>query len=214
MVNGENNMRFTWSGFCIALLLTSSAHAQLYKWVGPDGTITYSDMPPPAGASKVEKKNLSDGGGVNTSNMPYELAQAVRNQPVALYVSTTCSPCDQVRDYLNKRGIPFREKIVSSEADIKKLIDLSGKQQLPFVTIGSNKQTGFKLSDLDSALTAAGYPTSSKLPPNYRNPKPEAAAPAPDQEAKNAANKPAPKIDKPSTELPPATGNAPPGFRF
>lgn len=200
----------------LALLLCGTqAQAQLYKWVGPDGKINYTDTPPPASVKQVEKKsNL--GGGPNYADLPYELAEVSKNQPVTLYSSAKCSPCDDGRKLLNTRGIPFAEKTVTSNEDIEQLKQVSGEAQLPVLIVGRNKQAGFLSSAWSAALTAAGYPESSKLPKNFSNGPAEPAVPPKPLAAKSDkqegnGNTPA---RSPSTDLPPATGNAPPGFRF
>lgn len=194
------------------LLVAAAAHAQLYKWVGQDGKVTYSDRPPPASARNVQARpvNTGPGGG---AELPYELAEAVRNFPVTLYTGAQCAPCDEGRALLKKRGIPYREKTVGSNADIAKLREISGDTQLPFLMIGSEKQKGMNASAWATALSAAGYPETSKLPKTYRAPPPEAAAPAPAAAKKPAAVKES-EASRPAEDLPPAAGNAPPGFRF
>lgn len=191
----------------------AAAQAQMYKWVGPDGKVTYSDTPPPSSVKKVETKpvNIDPNAGVE---LPFEVAEAVKNHPVVLYTGAKCGPCDDARALLANRGIPFKEKTVNSNEDIGKLREISGDTQLPFLLIGQSKYKGLNASEWSSALSAAGYPETSKLPKSYRNPAPQAAAPA----APPAAAKPAPNNARasavPPEDLPPATGNAPPGFRF
>jgi glutaredoxin len=196
----------------VLLLCAASAHAQLYKWVGPDGKVTYSDTPPPASARQVERKSLGDGG-IPTADLPYELAEAVRNSPVTLYTSAKCPPCDAGRNLLRQRGIPFREKTVTTNSDMAKLKEAGGDTQLPFLLIGRSTQQGFEPGAWNGALTAAGYPESSMLPRSYQSPKAEAAAPAqaPAQSAKAETRQP--EETRPE-DLPPPAGNAPPGFRF
>ena len=193
----------------ITLLFSANAHAQLYKWVAPDGKITYSDTPPPSSIKKVEEKALATG--PSTAGFPFELAQAVKGSPVTLYTTAKCEACTDARNLLNTRGIPYTEKTVNSNDDIARLKQAGGDRQLPFATIGVQKQSGFNSELWDTALSSAGYPASSQLPKSYRNPAPEPAAPKPKAaEARAADNQPA---ATPADTLP-ATGNAPPGFRF
>lgn len=194
------------------LLYAASAQAQLYKWVGPDGKVTYSDTPPPKSAARVETKTTISGG-LDTSNLPYELALAVRNHPVTLYTTKDCSSCDQGRALLSSRGVPFAEKTVNTPEDAAQFRAAGGDEKLPLLTIGRTKERGFEPGAWNSALTVAGYPANNVLPKSYRNPPAVAAAPQ-----KPAAKKEEPKQlaveQPPATDLPPATGNAPPGFRF
>jgi glutaredoxin len=198
-----------WSLLLLSLVVSASAHAQLYKWVGPDGKITYSDTPPPASAKKVEEKSVSTNS-ASTAGLPFELAEAVRNNPVTLYTTASCEACDSGRAILTGRGIPFTEKTVTSNDDIARLKQAGGTQQLPFLTIGSKKQTGADPDAWNTALTTAGYPATSQLPRNHKNPAPQAAAPKKAPESKPAAS----ETPSTPTDRPPAAGNAPPGFRF
>ena len=195
------------------LLCTAGANAQqLYKWVGPDGKVTYSDTPPPSTVKQVEKKSARFGE-VSASNLPFELAETVRNHPVTLYSSAQCAPCDAGRALLTSRGIPFSEKTVTTNEDIARLRQAASDGQLPLLIVGRNKQKGFESGGWAASLTAAGYPETSKLPTSYRNPPPEAAAPPVRSVAANQAAIEQ-VANRPADELPPAVGNAPPGFRF
>lgn len=195
----------------LLLALATGAHAQLYKSVGPNGEVTYSDTPPPP-STRIEKKTLTINGAVG-GDLPYELAEVVKNNPVTLYSSTKCAPCDEGRKLLNDRGIPFSEKTVISNQDIARLRQVGEDTQLPLLFIGKNKQVGFESSAWNTALSTAGYPETSKLPASYRNPEPTSAAPT---------AKPAPAAqESDSREAAPAAPGKPAaprkndsGFRF
>ncbi len=198
----------------LLLLCAATAHAQLYKWVGPDGKVSYSDTPPPASVPKVETKSLTTGG-VNAVDFPYELSEAVKSHPVTLYTTNNCHPCDEGRKLLSARGIPFTEKTINTGEDAAQFRQISSESSLPLLIIGRSKERGFEASAWNSALTVAGYPETSKLPKTYRNPPAEAAAPKPVTAKSQSEDKADRSAAQPSaTELPPAIGNAPPGFRF
>jgi len=184
----------------------------MYKWVAPDGTVSYSDKPPPPTVTKVERKNYSSGPAL--SDFPYELAQAAKGNPVTMYTMKNCPACDQGRQLLSTRGIPFSEKTVGTNEDNERLRKVSGNTQLPVLIVGNNKQIGFESGQWGNLLTAAGYPTTSILPKSYTNPPPEPAVPP----AKNAeATPPQKKTENEPGNVaqpPPAGGNAPPGFQF
>lgn len=205
-------------GSLLMLLCAANAHAQLYKWTGADGKVNYGDTPPPASASKVETRTLTIGE-VSAGDFPFELAEAMKTHPVILYTSKNCIPCDDGRKHLSERGIPFSEKSVSTNEDIALFRKVGGENTLPLLVVGKAKERGFESGAWNSALSAAGYPESSKLPKSYRNPPAQAAAPAPEPKSSGSAQNGARNADRsagrPSaTELPPAIGNAPPGFRF
>ena len=209
-------MKYAAHSFALLMLCCSAgAQAQLYKSVGPDGKVTYSDTPPPAAkGSRVQTKPLAGGG--NAVDLPFELAEAARGNPVVLYTTKNCVPCDDGKKLLGERGVPFTEKTVNTGEDMAQFKKVSSDGQLPVLLIGRSKERGYEPSAWNTALSAAGYPESNKLPKTYRNPPPEAVAPV----EKPPLTKDAPGANRTTenstgaTEAPPPTGNAPPGFRF
>lgn len=201
------------AGWALLLMLAGAlpAQAQVYKWVGPDGKVQYSDTPPPVSAATGNAEAVPVPPPSRGVTLPPDLAGAVKKNPVTFYSSANCTPCDTARSLLMSRGVPFSEKTVRTTDDVTHLREISGDAQLPVIMIGSRKHQGFLEQEWSDSLTAAGYPAENKLPKTYRNPPPEAAAPRKEEpvKAKPAANDP-----PMSTELPPPAGNAPPGFRF
>ena len=157
--------------FAIAALWSTGSHAQVYRIVGPDGKVTFSDKPPVTeGASRASAANSNTGGGNASAGLSYELRQVATKYPVTLYVGDNCVPCGAGRSMLTSRGIPFAEKTVNSNEDVQALQRLSGDTSLPFMTVGSQQLKGFSDSEWTQFLDAAGYPSSSTLPPSYRRP--------------------------------------------
>lgn len=198
----------TSAGALALALLAGPAHA-VYKIVGPDGKVTYSDTPPPEGSkAKVQPVAVSGGGGApNLTGLPYEVREAANKYPVTLYSTKECKPCDVGRQMLQQRGIPFSEKTLSpTPADQAALQRFAGTGSLPVLTVGQQQIKGVTPSDWHGYLDAAGYPRESKLPASYRQPAPTpmvtptAAAPA------AAGNEAAPADNEP-TERP--SGNEP-----
>lgn len=196
----------------------SSVLAQgVYRHVGPDGRVTFSDQPP-AQASPVAPAG-SGPSSVAGAELPFALRQTTQRYPVTLYTAASCAPCDQGRDLLRARGIPFRERTVASNEDLDAFQKLSGSSQLPHLTLGPQSLQGFAPDQWHQYLDAAGYPKQSVLPRNYRAPAPTALAPATPATAASApppppaASEPAPQ-PAPAT---PATGPSPQnpaGIRF
>ncbi|WP_025917254.1 glutaredoxin family protein [Herminiimonas sp. CN] len=196
----------------LALSGAGAAQAQLYKWVDAGGKITYSDLPPPKTALQLDTLKPS---GASTAALPYALAEASKNHPVTLFTGLQCAPCAEAREFLKNRGIPFAEKSVTGNDDIAKLRQVSGDTQLPVLLVGRNKQLGFESGAWNTALSAAGYPTDNQLPANFRFVPAEPAAPKAPTRAERPAisdHHTAPAAT-PAQRLP-ASGNAPPGFRF
>ncbi|MBI2733529.1 MAG: DUF4124 domain-containing protein [Aquabacterium sp.] len=65
----------------LALMSGSSAWA-LYKVVGPDGRVTYTDRPPSDRPAQAIRAN---GATASTEGLPYELQRVVSRYPVSLF---------------------------------------------------------------------------------------------------------------------------------
>lgn len=187
--------RLVLSSLAMACLLSGNAQAQLYKWVGADGKVTYSDTPPPVGAKQLATK--ASGGESSSIPLPEDLAAAVGQNPVTLYTGASCNPCNEGRTLLKQLGIPFSEKTVSSNEDLDKLRKVSGQSQLPLLVVNNTKFRGFSDSEWRAALRSAGYPETNKLPKEYRYPAAEPASPPPPVK-KAIADDGVPKLPPPS----------------
>jgi hypothetical protein len=165
----------------VGILATPLATAQgVYRIVGPDGKVTYSDQPPPATANA--RPVAASSSGTAAAALPVELRQAAGRYPVTLYSGSDCAPCDSGRSFLVARGIPFTEKTVNSNDDLAAFKRLSGAGSLPLLAVGSQQLKGYSATEWGQYLDAAGYPKKSVLPAAYRR---EAASPL--VEAKSAA---------------------------
>lgn len=203
------------------MLCQGAAHAQVFKWVGPDGKTNYGDTPP--AKIHAEKKSLTANVSDNPA-LPFAVAEAARLHPVTFYAAAGCVPCDTGRKYLESRGIPFAEKTVSTNAEIAMLG--GAKVELPQLAVGSSKLTGFDPGAWELRLSGAGYPASNKLPTNYRNPAPSALVPvSADPTERTVAeasvgqpSNPAAVLQRPKAPVrpsaPPRTDTSLPGLRF
>jgi glutaredoxin len=152
-----------------AALWSATATAQVFRIVGPDGKVTFSDRPPPdSKGTPAQAMPLPSGGGA-TVQLPSEVRAANSKYPVTLYTTGDCGPCASARRLLSTRGIPFTEKTVSTEEDLAALQRMSGSNRLPFATIGGQQMRGYSETEWTQFLDAAGYPKVSQLPPTYRN---------------------------------------------
>jgi glutaredoxin len=168
-------------------LLPALAPAQaIYRIVGPDGRVSFSDKPP-ASSEKASTLSASGRSGANSGSaeLPFELRQLMSRYPVTLYTGDNCDPCNAGRNLLNSRGIPFTERTVKTPMDVEALQQLSGGATVPVLTIGGQRLKGFLNAEWSQYLDAAGYASSSRLPTSYRNPPaaplvamPEAPAPS------------------------------------
>ena len=202
--------------FAVSLAASAGASAQqVYRIVGSDGRVTYSDRPAPTLADKAPATRASavplpavasagTASGVNLAALPYELRQVAQRFPVTLYTSDGCAPCAAARNLLRVRGVPFLEKTVGTQPDAEALERLSGSKSLPFATIGSQPLQGFAAGEWNRYLDAAAYPAQSQLPTAYQAPTPSPLV------AVVPARAPTPPVaERPAQRVPPAAPAAP-----
>lgn len=211
----KRSIRLTLCGaLTVATALWATPAMALYKIVGPDGKVTYTDRAPLNVPSQAMNKSgvLADPG-----SLPFTVRQAVSRYPVTLYVAESCAPCDQVRNLLKQRGVPFTEKLIRSPADAAELNKLEGTTLLPVGRVGAQQINSSDARAWHGYLDAAGYPKDSQLPRSYTWPAatpllaakaaPQAASQPPAADARNRLN--------PSGALSPAVPEkAPPAIRF
>jgi len=206
-----------------ALLATAAQAQQVHRIVGPDGKVTFSDRAPEDKKAKSTVLSTASGGAASNPALPTELRQIASRFPVTLYTGESCSPCQQARQLLVQRGVPFTERSVNTNDDLDALRRLSGESALPFGTIGRQQLKGFSDAEWTQYLDAAGYPAQSRLPRGYTQPAatplaptkaPAASAPDAPQEAASA---PTGRLRRQAPPPPPPgapTPSNPAGIRF
>lgn len=193
-------------------LLAAGASAQVYRSVGPDGRITFSDTPPAAQSATPRGQAPAAAG--NSAALPYALRQTAQRYPVTLYTGTNCEPCASGRKLLSERGIPFTEKTVDTNADVAALQQLTGADSLPALSIGQQQLKDFSATEWMQYLSAAGYPVQSQLPARWQAPAPTALAPQAVKPAAAAAAADAPAAPAEPVVTPRPTATNPAGIRF
>jgi glutaredoxin len=200
------------SSLCLLAFFCAAwpAHA-VYKIVGPDGKVTYTDRKPNEPGNPRSATTTTNAGGTaaDLSALPYELRQTAQRFAVVLYTTPSCSPCETARQLLIQRGVPYSEKTVQTTQDNEALQQAVGARELPVLTVGSQVLKGLQTSQWHSYLDTAGYPKESALPARFSNgqssPLTTPAAPAP---------KPATPASAPTPPSAAPTPSSQPGFRF
>src|SRR2546422_6579582 len=111
--------------FGVVLLLALAAGAvaaqQLYRWTDEKGRLNVADTPPPPGAKDVHRWRVTASRAAEGGSEPYALLQARKESPVTLYTATDCEPCNDARQLLNSRGIPFKEVSVTERSEERRV---------------------------------------------------------------------------------------------
>lgn len=150
------------AGLLAGSLAVSLATAQTtYRWLDASGQTVYSDQPPPAGAKQVVK--ISGEASGDETQMPFATRQAVEKYPVTLYTAANCVEiCQNARDLLNRRGVPFTEKLATNDAETTELFRRLGSEAgFPSVFVGQQGFKGYEAESWNNLLDLAGYPKTA-----------------------------------------------------
>ena len=160
---------------CMALASSPLAAAQLYQWKDADGRMSYSDQPPPTSVKNAQQKGFK--GSFIEGGEPYAVRVAREKHPIILYTSACGTACDQARQFLIERGVPFCSKdLQASEEARNEVQKLTGTLSVPVLLVGGDKIEGFSDSQWQAALDRAGYPKSA--PPGSKPVPPPAPVPS------------------------------------
>src|SRR5271169_2768168 len=124
----------------VAMLLVTygCAQAEIYRWVDKSSMMHYGDLPDEEAIS-VERIKFRDIPEAEYAYLPYETRLAMQKFPVTLYLASNCNePCQQARDLLIKRGIPFAEKNLVTKDDIDAFKLESGGDTVPMLKMGKS----------------------------------------------------------------------------
>lgn len=148
----------------IGLLFAVIAGAQaesLFRWVDRDGKVHYGDKPA-ADAIGAEQKKFGAHSASGDDELSYGVRKAKQDFPVTLYVAANCGDiCVQARALLNKRGVPFAEKNLSTKEDLDAYKKLTGGDSIPALSVGKTVLNGLEAGQWNSELDIAGYPRTA-----------------------------------------------------
>ena len=158
---------FLWAGLFVLAISNVQAEGW-YRWLDSSGKVHYGDAPA-ADAATIEQRKINVDPVKGDEYLPYETRRARQNFPVTMYVTDDCgTACQQARDFLNKRGIPFAEVSLRTKEEFDAFMQLSGSDSAPTLAVGKTWLKGFLAAGWNSELDVSGYPKT--LP--YRPPSP------------------------------------------
>jgi len=152
-----------------ALLLLAAAPwaaaVNILECVDADGRKTLADRCPP-GTTQVGEQEIRIPGNTGLRHAtPEQLRQAGkpierprRLAKVVMYSMEGCRACDKARNYLQDRGVAFKEKDIADERWRDELVEQVGFASVPLVTVGKDLIHGYKKAAMKASLDAAGYP--------------------------------------------------------
>ena len=76
------------------------------------------------------------------------------DKKVIIYSTPTCPYCKRAKDYLSRKGIPYKDVNVAQDREkAKEMIEKSGQMGVPVITIDDEIVVGFNQSLLDKLLS-------------------------------------------------------------
>ncbi|MFN3593825.1 MAG: glutaredoxin family protein [Thiobacillaceae bacterium] len=146
----------------LTLTMTVASAGQVYRWVDERGRVYYSDQPPPPKVREAQTLKPRPSV-VETDKEGFEMRRAREANPVVLYITDCGEPCDQAREFLAQRKIPFTRKDPQRvPEDAVALKQLVGVLEVPVIQVGGKHQKGFDPAAWEGLLSAAGYPVRTE----------------------------------------------------
>lgn len=135
----------------LLLLGVGQAQADIYKVVGADGKITYTDKEPQASGGKSEKLNIQTYSGTPAVST---LGMAVKK--VTILSAQWCGVCTRAKAYMKSHDIAFEEWDIDKSDFARAKMNELGARGVPVILVGKQKMVGFSESTLETMLKAAG----------------------------------------------------------
>lgn len=145
---------------CGLLVTTTPVAQDLYKSVGPDGRIVYSDKPPAKG--RIEKtmkfENLPSSALPASAFSYVEQLRKLRasssaNKPtkaVVLYSAAWCGYCKKAKAYLADKGITYQEIDIDTDGGMIAFAQVGGGNGVPLLLAGGQRVQGFSPDAYDA----------------------------------------------------------------
>jgi glutaredoxin len=149
-------------------LAISAAAETVYKAVGPDGEITYSDKPP---TDKARTTNTLEFRNLPSSPLPAHVlrfreqleksaesrikaARAPRAGDVALFSASWCGHCKRAKAHLAADQIAYVEYDIESVEGMRAFIGAGGSGGVPLLVAGERRIQGYSAPAYDRLVAA------------------------------------------------------------
>lgn len=147
----------------IIWLSATFAHAEtLYKVVGTDGKITYTDRPPADGKSTTLQFADAPTSPLPESVLKYqaELRKSMQgrlsaakkidsSETATFFMATWCGYCTRAKAYLNAKGIRYQEIDIDTPAGARAFVEAGGSGGVPLLLVAGKSARGFSEASYD-----------------------------------------------------------------
>jgi glutaredoxin len=155
-----------WIILLIACLLSlGHANAAVYKAIGKNGKVDYTDEPPADATSAKELRIQSYSGPAQQGALnAHEDWQAILKRPalsnsgpppIVMFSTDWCGYCKQARQYMRSKNIAFSDRDVEKDKSAQAQYARLGGRGVPYFVIGQLTLAGFSQDSFDATLRNA-----------------------------------------------------------
>ncbi|HEV2611504.1 MAG TPA: glutaredoxin family protein [Noviherbaspirillum sp.] len=148
--------------FVLFLIPAAASGQTLYKSVGPDGRISYSDTPPagakvqktmsysPLPASPVPESVRRDRQEPEAGIQRRSLETGTGSEGIRLFTATWCGYCTKAKAYLGQRGLAYQEYDIDTPAGKRAFAQAGTGTGIPLLLWKERRQQGFSKAGYDA----------------------------------------------------------------
>lgn len=136
----------------LLLVAIGTAQAGLYKHVGPDGEVFYSDRIPQEAETQPIQGTISVYGAPQATSASHVTKSAAQTPRVVLYATTWCGVCKEAKAYMDRNGIRYTEYDVEKSATGKRDFEAMNGRAVPLLVVGEQHMYGFDADRLEALL--------------------------------------------------------------
>lgn len=151
--------------FFLLTIFVVNVSAAIYKWVDKDGTVHFTDTPPPTETEATvvtPQPNRIEGYGKTSGRdgigdkppAPIDSGAVSRDLPIVeMFVTSWCGYCKKAEAYFRARNIPFiTYDIEKDQRAAARKASLTNSRGVPFVLIGDVGIPGYSEAAFERAL--------------------------------------------------------------
>lgn len=135
--------------FLALAVFSPQGEAEIYKVVGPDGKVSYTDKEPKS--EKAEKLKIQTYAGVPAVS---SLNAAVKR--VTLFSAQWCGACRKAKAYMVSHKIAFDEWDIDTSSYAQGKLKEFGTKSIPVILVGNQRMVGFSPESFEDMRSKAG----------------------------------------------------------
>ena len=141
-----------WVVLLLTFALSTSAFAEIYKWVDSNGKTHFTDNPPEQ--ATVTKLDLQINSYTTENASAYKFDSSLiskrrSNHDVIMYSASWCGVCKTAKKYFKKNNIKYTEYDIEKSAKGKKDFKKINGKGVPVILVGNNRMNGFSAAGFD-----------------------------------------------------------------